>query len=247
MQSKTEKIEKWKVLNHDLYQVIEQIDNKLASSNHDLFAIIFGGFVNKAVKSLRAINVLYENNLPEEAQAMVRILFELRITFCCFLTDDPKDKCERVLDSMILEKAKQARASGFGGMSKEDRDNILDAEKVVSKKYLPGELEKIKRNGFTGMTIEQRAAFSGNEDDYNVAYRNFSRNIHSNDYLERFMRHEKLRRNDHEEYIISRDIYSLRLTFVCANEIARNANNFYRLGFSRQLEFLTNRQHELGT
>ena len=244
-----ELIDKWKALNHDLYQVLKEIDIELTPKDtQDVFLIIFNGFIHKATKSLCAINVLYENNLPEEAQAIVRILFELRITFCCFLKmkfNDPKERYERILNSMILEKAKQAKASNFGGMTEDEKNNILNAEQAASKKYTSEELKKLKKNGFTGMNIEERARFCGEEDDYNVAYRNFSRNIHSTDYLEKFIRHENFRRKDHDEYISSRDIYSLSLAFISANEIARNANNFYRLNFIAKLEQLSKRQHEI--
>ena len=69
----TELIDKWKVLNRDLYQILEQIDVELTSKNiQDVFLIIFSEFIHKAAKSLCAINLLYENNLSEEAQAELR-------------------------------------------------------------------------------------------------------------------------------------------------------------------------------
>jgi hypothetical protein len=243
------KIESWKLLNHDLYIIINQIDNILTSkSTQDPFLLVFSGFVHKASKSLCAINLLYKNNLPEEAQAIVRILFELRITFACFLKlkfDNPEDRYRRVFDSMILEKAKQARASNFGGMSLEEKENILASEKRVSQNYSPEELKKIKQHGFTGINMEERARISGDLDDYNVAYRNFSRNIHSTDYSENLMRHKQFRFSNHDDYIESRDVYSLDLTFTSANEIARNANNFYKLKQDFQLEFILQKKHKL--
>ncbi len=245
----TDLIDKWKELNHDLHQALQQIDVELTPKDtQDVFLILFSGFIHKATKTLYAINLLYENNLPEEAQAIIRILFELRITFCCFLTmkfNDPKAGYERILDSMILEKAKQARASNFGGMTEDEKKNILSAEQAASQKYSPEELKNLKKNGFTGMNIEERAKLCGEQDDYNVAYRNFSRNVHSTDYLERFISHKDLRREDHDEYISSRDIYSLSLAFISANEIARNANNFYKLNFNAKLEQLTKRKHAI--
>lgn len=175
-----ELIDKWKVLNHDLHQVLKAIDVELTPKDtQDVFLMIFSGFIHKATKSLCAINVLYENNLPEEAQAIVRILFELRITFCCFLKmkfNDTKERYERILDSIILEKAKQARASNLCGMTEDEKNNILNAEQAASQKYTSEELKNLKKNGFTGMNIEERARFCGEEDDYNVAYRNFSFN-----------------------------------------------------------------------
>lgn len=58
-----ELIDKWKVLNHDLNQVLEAIDAELTSKSiQDVSLIIFSGFIHKATKSLCAINLLYENN-----------------------------------------------------------------------------------------------------------------------------------------------------------------------------------------
>ena len=77
------------------------------------------GFFSKATRTLKAIGLLYENNLNEEAQALVRILFETYIYFFMFLLmmrDDPESTFYRVGDSMILEKVKQQRESKFVGL-----------------------------------------------------------------------------------------------------------------------------------
>ncbi|MBK6617921.1 MAG: hypothetical protein IPG31_05960 [Nitrosomonas sp.] len=78
--------------------------------------------MTKATETLSAVNVLYAHNLAEPAQALIRILFELRINFDCFrhmAAQDPHDAFSRLRDSMMLEKIKQARASGFMGIPTE--------------------------------------------------------------------------------------------------------------------------------
>ena len=42
----------------------------------------------------------------------------------------------------------------------------------------------MRRNGFSGLSIEERARQLGLSTEYNIIYRNFSRNIHNTDYTE---------------------------------------------------------------
>ena len=76
-------------------------------------------FSLKATRTLKAIGLLYENNLNEEAQSLVRILFETHVNFFMFLLmmhEDHESTFYRVGDSMILEKVKQQRESKFVGL-----------------------------------------------------------------------------------------------------------------------------------
>ena len=68
-------------------------------------------FLIKGTQTLQGILVLYKQQLHHEAQALVRIIFELNVTFEAFvrlLRKDPVDACKRFLDSIMLEKIKQA-------------------------------------------------------------------------------------------------------------------------------------------
>src|SRR5207245_4076128 len=132
--------------------------------------------------------------LSEQAQALVRMLFEARVNFDCFLTlldKDARSACQRILDSINLEKVKQLRATGFKGLElipgAPTRKQLEELERKVASCYSPAELRDLRRYGFTGRPIEQRAASLGLQDLYNVVYRNFSRNIHSTDYTELMM------------------------------------------------------------
>src|SRR5262245_23027288 len=77
------------------------------------------GFFAKATRTLKAIGLLYEHNLNEEAQALVRIIFETHVNFFMFLLmmrEDPEGTLYRLVDSMMLEKIKQQRESKFIGL-----------------------------------------------------------------------------------------------------------------------------------
>lgn len=128
-------VNEWKILNRDLRRICQTLVEKLiARGAADPFIAISGAFLHKATETLSVVSVLYANHLEEPAQALVRVLFELRINFDCFLKmarEDLKDACMRVRDSMMLEKIKQARASGFGGISDELRANLEQDEKNI--------------------------------------------------------------------------------------------------------------------
>src|SRR6266487_1764762 len=99
-------------------------------------------FFTKATHTLKAIGILYENTLPEEAQSLVRVLLETNINFCMFLlmlTDDPMSAVMRLLDAMILEKLKQQRASNFAGLelvpNGSTPEDFFNAEKEIASRY----------------------------------------------------------------------------------------------------------------
>ncbi len=113
----------WVQLNRDARKVCRSVlDALLTQEGNDATRHVCGAFMTKATETLSAVNVLYAHNLAEPAQALIRILFELRINFDCFrhmAAQDPHDAFSRLRDSMMLEKIKQARASGFMGIPTE--------------------------------------------------------------------------------------------------------------------------------
>ena len=151
-------------------------------------------FFTKSTHTLKGIKILYENSLCEEAQSLIRILFETQINFSMFITmlcEDPMQACERVLDSMMLEKVKQKNSLYYVDLDLalgiDNLQNLLDFEEQIADRYAKEELKKIRKYGFTGIPIEQRAIKTGNKETYDIIYRNFSRNVHANDYVELFL------------------------------------------------------------
>jgi Family of unknown function (DUF5677) len=134
------------------------------------------GFFSKAIRTLKAIGLLYENNLNEEAQSLVRVIFETYINFFMFLlmmSEDPEATFYRVGDSMILEKVKQQRESKFVGLDllppgTLTPEEMLQAEEEIKSRYSESEFKKLKKYGFTGMNLEQCAIKTENKKMYPI-------------------------------------------------------------------------------
>ena len=121
---------------------------------------------------------------------------------------DPHDAFFRLRDSMMFEKIKQARAANFMGIPAEMIKNLENDEKDIASRYAPEDLHRMRKHGFTGVPIEQRASLTGHEAAYSVVYRNFSRNVHSTDYMESYLKSEIYDLPDQAEYLESRDVVS---------------------------------------
>jgi hypothetical protein len=239
----------WIQLNRDARRVCKEASTRLAASaNNDPFVGIHTAFLHKATETLSAVNVLYAHKLEEPAQALIRVLFELRINFDCLLTmarQDPQDAFRRVVDSMMLEKIKQVRAAQFGGISPEHQEELENREKEIAECYSPEEFTKLRKHGFTGIPIEQRATMTGHEVAYSIVYRNFSRNVHSTDYVESYIKTGLHITDSDEGYRESRDIAAHYTAHFSAVGMAEFANHVFNLDLDAELEALGKRQKEI--
>jgi len=183
-------IEDWYALNDQLLVIGRKVVGHLSAPEQKQMPpnAILAGFARKAVKTLEGIQLLARNEAWEEAQVLTRVIFELRVTFDCFwdmLMDKPDDACYRVLAAMMLEKMKQIRSypnERFqSGVDRPSWDTLI-AE--ISGRYSPSELESLKKNGFTGLSVEQRSQKAGHSHVYQIMYRNLSRNVHATDLVE---------------------------------------------------------------
>jgi hypothetical protein len=199
-------------------------------------------FLGKATDSLRGVLVLQKQGLCHEAQSLARVLFELRLSFDAFseqLQIDAREASERVMDTVMLEKIKQARASNYAGCDASTPQRLLDTEKKISGRYSPEELKKLKQYGFTGMNVEERAKRSGVSDIYNIAYRNFSRNVHSTDFTELFLQEDPgLISSGRDAHIEERNVVCSELVFVSVVNISLGVNNLAGLGLDRRFQAL---------
>jgi hypothetical protein len=224
------------------------VERLQAREEKDPFVAIASAFIHKATTTLAAVNVLYANGLEEPAQVLVRVLFELRVNFDCFLKmarDDVRAACERVSDSMVLEKVKQARASEWGGVGAELRRKMEEHESEISGRYQPEEVLQMRKHGFTGIPIEQRAAMTGHEVAYSIVYRNFSRNVHSTDYVESYIRAGIYDVGERSEYYDSRDAVAHYTAHFSAAGMVEVANGVFGLGFDKQIRKLAERQRRI--
>jgi hypothetical protein len=242
-------IKEWMLLNCEAQSACADALKLLApKTERDPFAQICGAFLHKAAETLSAVNVLYANKLQEPAQSLIRILFELRINFDCLLRlahDDLRGAVQRVADGMMLEKIKQARASEYAGISAELRALLEKDETEIAKRYASDELNRIKKHGFTGVPIEQRANLTGHEAAYSIVYRNFSRNIHSTDYVESYIKAGIHSIENTEEYNQSRDVVAHYTAHFSAVGMLEFANHVFSLGMEKKIEYLGRRQAEI--
>jgi hypothetical protein len=185
--------EKWDKLLEMVMVICRVLLNTTSSAPHTGSAQIriLAAMFCKGFDTLRAIQLLYNADLPIQAQALIRILFEIRVDTEIFLrlcAKDPVEAGGRVLDAMMLQKISQQRQSNFVGhdlvSGAPTPEELLQAEKILIEKHGKDIAQKLRRNGFSGLSIEDRAKQVGLSGLYNIVYRNFSRNVHNTDYME---------------------------------------------------------------
>jgi len=250
----------WIDINKELQAVCEKMVARLSprgerdevTSWEHVWEHIVVGFFKKGTRTLRATNILIEDGLWEQAQILARVLFELRVNVDCFVimaADDDIAVCHRVLDSMMLEKIKQLEASNYAGLgmiprgvTREDFNKKL---KEIRARYSSSEIKKLRKYGFTGLSIENRAKLAGHEDAYQIVYRNFSRNVHSTDYVEHLGSPNTFGEDFHREYIDSRDIVTLYVAHFSAGGIAEFTNFALHCGMDAELDEIGHKQKKL--
>jgi hypothetical protein len=208
-------------------------------------------FVTKAETCISAVAALYRLGLPTEAQVHVRVAFELHVRFFRFVelvSTNPKAACQRLVDAITLEKVRQQRCSNFAGLDEfgakhpnaPSRESLLKSEKEIAARYAPDELAAIKKHGFAGASVEQLARAAGVDRTYNVIYRNFSRNVHSGDFVEMILSNSGwLWEEQHRaEYVSVRDKYAVDVALGSVGAVADLVNDWFALGYDRRLRAL---------
>ena len=177
----------------------------------------------KSVDTLRAVRLLYSSGLPIQAQALIRVLLEVRIDIELFMracVADPVAASRKVLVAMMLQKISQQRQSNFLGLSSvpgaPSRERMLEDEKARIRQYGKETAEKMRRNGFSGLSIEERARQVGLSTEYNIVYRNFSRNIRNTDYSEHLADRGAVDEQRWQLYRDVRDDTALSTAIACA-------------------------------
>lgn len=145
-------------------------------------------FYRKAVNTTKAIQLLKEQRLIEEAWILLRVLLETHVNLLYFLKANPKDMCKRYADAAVLDKLKHLRAVSFyEGTSKSPlhlREEWEAMELHIQGRYSPQDVKAMRRNGFSGLQFENRAKQVGLKDMYDACYRPASRSIHMFDPAE---------------------------------------------------------------
>ena len=176
----------------------------------------------KSVDTLRAVRLLYRSGLPVQAQALIRILFEVRVDIELFMqacTADPAEAAHKVLDAMMLQKISQQRQSKFLGLASvpeaPSREKMLNDEQRLVAKYGGDTANKMRRYGFSGLSIEERTKQIGLSTEYNIVYRNLSRNIHNTDYMEHLAERGAIGKERWRYYQDVRDHTALSTAIAC--------------------------------
>lgn len=145
---------------------------------------ILQSFFRKAVKSFYAVELLKDKGLIEEAWGALRVLLESHVNAIYFLKNDAKEMSQRFLDNMMLDKLKHLRDVNFyRGTPLESMIAPSEweaTESEIRSRYSKEKVDAMKRNGFTGLPFNKRAAAVGLKGMY-AYYRIGSRNIHSFD------------------------------------------------------------------
>ena len=125
------------------------------------------------------------------------------------------------------------------GPSQQDFERI---EIEIASRYAAQELRGLKKCGFTCVSIEQRAKITGLEDLYNVVYRNFSRNIHSSDFVEHHMLHgDIMPSHKMEDYFSYRNYVTLDTTLTSSFGIIVPINYVHNCNLNKEIEALGTR------
>jgi hypothetical protein len=219
-----EEPKKWDELLGALVEICEPLLERMSivPIEHVPVRIIDAMFL-KSVDTLRAVRLLYSSGLPVQAQALIRILLEVRIDIELFMracVSDPAAVARKVLDATMLQKISQQRQSNFIGLSSmpraPSRERMLEDEKALVRQYGRETAEKMRRSGFSGLSIEERARQVDLSIEYNIVYRNFSRNIHNTNYMEHLADRGAMDKQRWQHYQDVRDNTALSTAIACA-------------------------------
>lgn len=156
-----ERIEKWLEVLEDAYVLTYDLDKGLRPiRNDDIIKKTFNAYLFKTNRTLAGIILLYKNGFQEEGQILVRTIFELHLDFSFFVSlvkSDPETAARRVVDSIIIEKAKQLRASNFDGISENIKIDVQQWETEVASRYPKADLVKLRKYGFSMISYRRKS------------------------------------------------------------------------------------------
>tara|TARA_R110000868_G_scaffold396846_2_gene669203 strand:+ start:811 stop:1563 length:753 start_codon:yes stop_codon:yes gene_type:complete len=135
----------------------------------------------KAIDLFEGIILLQESNLMEDAQILIRSLFETNLNTYCVIklaSDDLDNAAHQVMNGTMIMGGKKATQQNTGN------DDFFDDVGVLKTLYSEQEIKEIERFGFPQCSIRQRAINDNKLEWYNVMYKNFSRNAHALDIAE---------------------------------------------------------------
>lgn len=211
-----------------LMEILYSVDTKDSDfSPLHLFPV---AFYYKAVDLFDGILQLQKLDLFEDAQILIRSLFETNLNYGFFvrLSEEEgfENACKKVFYSLIIMKKKDAILQEK--VLKEAIWTSSELEKIVvdiELEYDDEYIKKIKKHGFTGMNIEQRARLDDKVEWYHSMYRNFSRNAHANDLVEYLVKSGIDVDNDFRK----RNFIALMHSHLCLRQMYLHIGNMFQI------------------
>lgn len=173
----------FKLAKSTLISFIDYLNDKkieLHTTHHILLAYCY-----KAIDLFEGIIKLQQLELMENAQILIRVLFETNLNVGCLIklaSEDMDNAARAVMESLMIMKGKDAL------QQKVDNPEFYEHVNIIQSTYTKNELNEIRKYGFTRCHIHQRAKNDNKEEWYNVMFKNFSRNVHALDVQEYFIK-----------------------------------------------------------
>jgi hypothetical protein len=142
--------------------------------------------------------------------------------------------CVRIGDEMSAGSNMEASSRIFRALFQKGVDTLHGIQ-VLYKKSLPIQAQVLVR-GFSGMSVEERARDTGLSDLYHVVYRNFSRNVHSTDYMESISVQDIGGWSRWPEYKDLRDHVAMSAAITCVWQMSLMANEAVGCGLREELK-----------
>ena len=176
-------------------------------------------------------------------------MLETRISFDTFADmadEDPESASARVVDSAILQNLKQVRTAGLEFVAEDLRpEGWEESEGEIASRYEPDELKRMKRHGFSGISIADRAKKTGHDKVYNIFYRVFSQNVHGTDHREHIIAPWQLRSAESEYFVNLRAVAAIHLACFAAGGVAASLDSIFNCAMAKKLASIETTQARL--
>lgn len=201
----------------------------------DIPSSILCWLFEKSIDLVDGIIQLHKESLDECGQALIRVLFETYLKYIHFvnlMTSTSQENASIfVIETIVLMKEKstleQDKTIAEGGFT----ELLGNLEHLHNKHHK--NLKKIKNYGFLLDSIENIARKYNKIHEYQIMYRNFSRNIHANDLVEYFRKQGYL---DKDDYIETRNTAAFDLVLRVFIEMMTHMNHIFTLKMSEEIQ-----------
>lgn len=192
----------------------------------------------KATDLFESILILRKHGQNESSQALIRALVELNLKFTALLSilsNSDADK-DIILDSFRLMRHKSVKEQMENGLIPEDTWKDFEQECApLFEKYDKKTVNTLKSHGFSKKGLKDLAKEQGKTHWYQILYRNFSRNVHSDDLYEYLMRNFA-EDGAFDEYLLIRDDTAVSATHDCFLYFIEVLNEVFQLNLDNELK-----------